>query len=322
MVKYIDKLKKLVKGRLEVLGLFSWMRTTTFPGSYGVTLYDLYLFVRKESRQFDISSRANSMAFNFFLSLFPLLLVLFTIIPYLPLNDHFFETIRAAILEVMPGKTGKALYAFIKDLTTKPQLNLLSVSSILVIYFASNGVMAMINGFEKSFPTTFEAWPGWYKRVRAILLTFLLAIILLASIILIILGNVILKWIYSVTGIVPSSFQSGSYHLLRWMVIIALYYTGITSIYRFAVSARKRFTFFTPGATLATFLSLFTSYVFSFYIDNFSSYNKLYGSIGTVIAMMLWIQFNAFILIVGFELNASIAITRDMKIMEEREDIF
>lgn len=322
MFKYLERIKSVVKGKLEVLGLFSWMRTTSFPGAFGVTLYDLYLFVRKESRQFDISVRANSMSFNFFLSLFPLLLVMFTIIPFLPLNDHFFETLRAAIMEVMPGKTGKSLYSFIKDLATKPQLNLLSVSSILVIYFASNGVMAMINGFEKSYPTTFEEWPGWYKRLRAIGLTFLLAVILLASIILIILGNVILKWFYSLTGIIPSSFQSGSFHLLRWLVIIALYYTGISSIYRFAVSARKRFAFFTPGATLATVLSLLTSYLFSFYIDNFSSYNKLYGSIGTVIALMLWIQFNAFILIIGFELNASIAITRDMKIMEERNDLF
>lgn len=317
----IRKIQKKVLQKLEVLGLFSWMRSTSFPGAYGVTFFDLFQFIKKEARQIDINTRANSMAFNFFLSLFPLLLVLFTVIPFFPLNAHFYETIKTSISEVMPGQAGNSLFRFIKDLTTKPQLNLLSISSILVIYFASNGVMAMIQGFEKSFPTTFETWSGWYKRFRAILLTFLLAFILLASVILIILGNVILHWLYDLTGIVPSSFQSASFHILRWLVIIALYYTGITSIYRFAVSARKRFAFFTPGATLATFLSLLTSYVFSFYVDNFSSYNKLYGSIGTVIAVMLWIQLNAFILIIGFELNASIAITRDMKIMEERHDL-
>jgi len=100
-----------------------------------------------------------------------------------------------------------------------------------------------------------------------------------------------------------------------------LFYSGISSIYRFAVSARKRFNFFTPGATLATVSSLITSYLFSFYVDNFSSYNKLYGSIGTVIAVMLWIQLNAFILLVGFELNASIAITRDYKIMADNSKV-
>lgn len=313
----ISKIQKRVTRKLEQLGLFSWMRSTKFPGAFGVTFYDLFQFLKKESSQIDITTRANSMAFSFFLSLFPLLLVFFTVIPYLPINDSFYETIRNSIKEIMPGQAGNSLFHFIIDLTTKPQLNILSISSILVVYFASNGVMAMIQGFEKSYPTTFETWTGWHKRLRAIFLTFLLAFILFASVVLIIMGNVILSWLYKQSGIVPTSMQSASFHILRWLGIILLYYGGITSIYRFAVSARKRFTFLTPGATLATILSLLTSYLFSFYVDNFGSYNRLYGSIGTVIAIMLWIQLNAFILIIGFELNASIAITRDMKIMED-----
>ena len=264
----ISKLQRRFVQKLEQLGLFSWMRSTKFPGAFGVTFYDLFQFIKKESNQIDIETRANSMAFSFFLSLFPLLLVLFTIIPYFPIQEHFYETMRISISEIMPGRAGDSLFNFIIDLTTKPQLNILSISSILVIYFASNGVMAMIQGFEKSFPTTFETWTGWHKRLRAIFLTFLLAFILLASVILIILGNVILNWLFKQTGIVPGSMQSASFHLLRWLGIILLFYFGITSIYRFAVSARKRFNFFTPGATLATFLSLFTSYIFSFYVDN------------------------------------------------------
>lgn len=315
----IRSIQNFIYNKLESLGLFSWMRITKFPGAYGVNFYDLFVFIRKEAKQIDITTRANAMAFNFFLSLFPLLLVVFTLVPFLHIGAHSFSVLRTSILEVMPGKAGNSLYKFIIDLATTKQLNLLSVSFAFGIYFASNGVMAMINGFEKSYPTTFERWSGWYKRLRAILLTFLLAFILMASIILIIMANVILNWVYDLLGFVPGSFQLISFHVLRWLCIVVLYYTGITSIYRFAVSARKRFHFFSPGSTLATILSLVTSFLFSFYVDHFSSYNRLYGSIGTVIAVMLWIQLNAFILIIGFELNASIAITRDMKIMENSE---
>lgn len=313
------KYKTKIIARLEKSGFFAWTRTTSIPGAQGVSIYDLYMFLKHESKQMDIVTRANSMSYSFFLSLFPLLILLITLLPYFPVYSNFNETIRSFINDLMPGAAGDALYRFITDLTTRPQKNVLSLSFIMVIFFSSEGVMAMVKGFEKAYPDTFETWTGWHKRVRAIFLTFLLAFILISSVILIVLGNVLLTWLLSKAGVNEGSFQSNSLHFLRWVVIILLFYSGISSIYRFAVSTRRRFKFFTPGASLATTLSLLTSYLFSFWVDNFSSYNMLYGSIGTIIAVMIWIQLNAFILLVGFELNASIAITRDFRIMQENE---
>ena len=315
--KYKDRFVK----RLENSGFLAWTRTTSIPGAQGVSIFDLYLFLRHESKQMDIVTRANSMAFSFLLSLFPLLILLITLLPYFPVYDTFNDTIRSFISELMPGQAGNALYRFITDLTTRPQGDVISISFVMVIFFSSEGVMAMVKGFEKTYPDTFETWTGWHKRLRAVFLTFLLAFILIASVIMIVLGNVILEWILEKAGVAEGSFQSQSLYFLRWLVIIMLFYSGISSIYRFAVSARRRFRFFTPGASLATILSIITSYLFSYYIDNFSTYNKLYGSIGTIIGVMLWIQLNAFILLVGFELNASIAITRDFRIMQEQKII-
>ncbi len=313
-----EKIKKRLFYGLEKSGILSWTRTTSIPGAYGVSIYDLTVFLWHESKQIDLVTRSNSMAFSFFLSLFPLLILLFTLLPFLPVYSNFNAIIQSSISDVLPGKAGDALYRFIADLTTRPQKNVLSLSFLLAIYFSSNGVMAMVKGFEKAYPSTFETWSEWHKRIRSIFLTFLLAFILTASVILIIVGNVLLTWVLSKFGINAGSFLSNSLHFLRWIIIILLFYAGISSIYRFAVSTRKKFKFITPGATLATVSSLLVSYLFSFYVDHFNSYNKLYGSIGTVIAVMLWIQLNAFILLVGFELNASIAITRDYKIMADK----
>jgi len=100
-----------------------------------------------------------------------------------------------------------------------------------------------------------------------------------------------------------------------------MFYTIISLIYRYGAAVRKKFHFFSPGATLATIFCILISIFFSFYVDNFSKYNELYGSFGTIIVTMIWIQLNSLILLIGFELNASIAINRDLKeVVEEEEE--
>ena len=104
----------------------------------------------------------------------------------------------------------------------------------------------------------------------------------------------------------------------KWVVVLALFYTTFSTIYRYGSSTRRRISFFSPGAMLATLLSVLTSWGFSYYVNNFNSYNKVYGSIGTLIVMMIWIQLNCMILLIGFELNVSISSLK--KIADERKD--
>ncbi|MBV6428089.1 MAG: hypothetical protein KIPDCIKN_02614 [Haliscomenobacter sp.] len=300
-----------------------WAKTHSFPGFFKVSVYDVAVGLQNELRKYDLFIRANAVAYSFFLALFPSLIALFTLIPilkktilhYLPEGEQFDMHLQAELQRLMPGVAGQRLFDFIEDITNHPRVALLSFGFLMAIYFASNGMLALMQGFDKSYPLTFVKRSPYAKRGIAILLTFILGLLLISSVILIILGDFLIHFFSDLVGLdwISSLLLSG----LRWVIIFALFYFSIGIIYRMGAATRKKFRLFTPGASVATFLSIISSLVFSAYVNNFNTYNELYGSIGTIIILMLWIQINAFSLLIGFELNASIAVNRD-----ERQHIF
>ena len=226
-----------------------------------------------------------------------------------------------ALVAIVGADLFLKLLDFIVEITTTPKIGLLSFGFILAGYFSSNGMLAMMRSFDKSYRVTFKKRSGWKKRVIALALTGLLGGLVIASVVLVILGNVIVEWLSEY--ITLAGFSTAGFAMLRWISIIFLFYFGISVIYRYGAATYKRFSFFSPGATLATILSLLSSMAFSLYIDEFEryeTYNKFYGSIAAIIIVMLWIQLNSLILLIGFELNASIAVNRDLiKAREEEE---
>jgi membrane protein len=138
------------------------------------------------------------------------------------------------------------------------------------------------------------------------------------SVLLIILGDIIINWVADFLQL--DNMTERTIELFRWLVILTLFYFSIALIYRYGAALRTRFRWITPGASLATILSIITSVAFSFYVNSFGTYNKVYGSIGTIIVLMLWIQLNCLILQIGFELNASIAANRDLKTEVKEEE--
>ena len=307
--------------------VLNWSKQKSFPGFFGVPIYEVVIFMYQELKSSSLTGRANAIAFSFFLSLFPSIIVLLTLLPlftqiflqYIPEGDHFFEVLYREIKFIMPGNAGDMVFETIEDLTTRPRNGLLSFGFILVIFFSSNGMMAMMAGFEKSYLKTFKKRGPVRRRVIAIGLTFILGFLLIASVVLIILGNFIIGWLSDYINL--DWFGAVSLSVLRYAIIFLLFYSGISVLYRYGASVRKRISFFSPGTTLATLLTLLSSKVFSYYVENFAAYNKLYGSIGTIIVLMLWIQFNSLFILVGFELNASIAINRDLKTEIPEEDL-
>ena len=251
------------------------------------------------------------MAFSFFLSIFPSIIVLFTLLAYTPLYSIFGETLQKSISDVMPGSAGKMIFTTIKDITTIPRKGLLSAGFVLALWFSSNGMMSLMRGMEKRYKNTFRRRNAWEKRLTALKLTFLMGTVLIASVVFVILGNTILSLVFKYIHL--SWLSKTVLFAFRWVVIMLLFYTGISFVYQFGAATRKRITFINPGSVLATFLSILSSWAFSFYVDNFGSYNKIYGSIGTLIVLMIWIQLNCFIVLVGFELNAGIAVIRDRR---------
>ncbi len=288
-----------------------WSKLTAWPGFQGVSLYDTAIFLLNESQRNDITFRSYAIAFTFFISLFPAILVLFTLIPYLPIYETVDATVETYLYELLPRETAEISFDFIHDIGTRERGGLLSLSFILAAYFSSNGIMAMMRTFEKNYEYTYRKRTVIKKRAIAIGLTLSFGFLLVASVLLITVGTRALDWIqraYDLGG----GYEFGL-RALQWFAITSFLYSGIAITYRYGSATFERFRFFSPGATLATFLSILTSLGFALYIENFDSYNKLYGSIGTVIVFMLWLQLNILWILIGYELNAGIAVNRDLK---------
>lgn len=301
------------------LTLLAWLKTNSLPGFFKVPIWDVIIFLNKEIQRDSVVIRANSVAFSFFLSVFPAIIVLFTLLPAfitmldgMALVDGFNETLAFEIKQAMPGDTGDELLFFIEEITMNPRFDMRSIGFLLAFFFASNGMSALIQGFQKSsYKGTFRKRSGLRERMVALILTVVLGFLLVISTFMIILGDMLIDWMSR--WIQLDVFTEAALSFSRWIIVVVLIYSGITIIYRYGAATRKRFGVISPGTTLATFASIATSLIFSFYLEEFDTYNKLYGSIGTVIAVMLWIQINAMILLIGFELNASIAVNRDLK---------
>lgn len=318
---------EFLQSRKLVQKLIAWAKETSLPGFFKVPIYDVIVFVRNEIKRFDIVTRANSMTFSFFLSLFPSLILILSLLPFfseyflsfLPnAGQDFFPTLENQLLSILPGNAGEMVFDTLDDLANNRRPELLSIGFLLAMFFASNGMMSMMRAFEKANMETFKKRSPIRKRIVGIALTFILGGLLSASSVLLILGNTFLKTLDTVFEFnVLSELSISS---LRYLAIIILFYFGIAFIYRFGVPTRRRISLFSPGTTLASILCIVISLAFSFYVDNFNTYNKLYGSIGTIMALMLWIQMNCIALLIGFELNASIAVNRDLRAVRPEEE--
>lgn len=339
----INKISNFIFNLPIIVNIIDWTKVKSLPGFADVPIYDVVIFILNEIKRDALISRANSIAFSFFLSIFPGIIFIFTLIPYvLPYFDYliipyineellvrtpstglvdFTSTIISQIgyllseVKILPDNAREEITAMITKLATQTHGGRLYFVLILTVFFSSNGMMTLFRGFEKSHSNTFKKRSLIKKRALAIALTSLLGFLVLVAVFLIVLGQTPLE---SILGYFNASrFQTNLVQIFKWVVVIALFYSGISILYRYGASTFIKFKWFSPGATLATILTILSSIIFSIYVEDFGAYNDLYLSFGTIIVIMLWIQINAFILLVGFELNASIAVNRDLKIAKE-----
>ena len=269
---------------------------------YNLSLYDILFFFYKGVKQGAITTRASSLAFNFFLAFFPSIIVLFTLIPYIPIVD-LQETLMELISTILPPHTNEMAFSTIYDIINNPRSGLLSIGFVLTIFFATNGVNSLIEAFNSSYHIN-ESRSIVQQRLLSLGITFLLSCILMITILLIMFSKTVVNYLIA-TEIIEN--KSIEYILFgKWMVIIIMLFVGISIIYHFGPTIKKKFKLFTPGSIISTCLIIVTSSFFNYYISNFAEYNKVYGSIGTLIIILLWMYINSIILLIGFELNASI----------------
>lgn len=284
-------------------------KTTSFFGLGGVPIYNVIRFIVQESINDDIITRARSVAFSFFLSIFPSILILISVSALLPFD--LVPWLQSVLQGVLPETAENFLFDVIGDLEQLPHSGLLSIGFLLAIYFSSSGVNTLMTGFSKSYPSTFKQRSWIRQQFVAIFLTGVLFMLLIVTTILLLTGNFLIAWLVDRVemGIAPTILIQ----LLKWIIIISLFYSIIAMIYKIGPALRKKFKFFSPGATVATAITILITLGFSVYVNNFGTYNKLYGSIGAVIVLMVWLQLICTIILLGFELNASIAVNKDLR---------
>ncbi len=271
-------------------------------GFAGLNLYDVAIFFVKGLQEGAITTRASSLAFNFFLAFFPSIIVFFTLIPYIPIIG-FQETLMEILSNILPPSTNNATFNTLDDIINNQRGGLLSIGFILALYFSTNGMSSLIQAFNSSYHIR-ENESIIKHQLLSIFLTAIISALVFLTIILIIFGKTTITYLVDFQLI--SQNKIVFLNIAKWIILIFMLFVGITTIFNIGPAIKSKIKIFSPGAILATLFIILTSIVFSYYIDNFSQYNKIYGSIGTLIIILLWIYFNAIFLLIGFELNASI----------------
>lgn len=290
----------IIRNWLDDIPLVKASKRIVLPGFDGIPFYDVMVFFIHGLWKGSLNTRATSLSFQFFLSLFPALIFLFTLIPFIPI-ENFQSGLMELIRDLLPASAYDLTASTLDDIINQPRAGLLSTVFVAVLYLATNGVDAMLEAFSESIHIERKRNYFHQKSVALALLSMLTTLLILG------IGLIIFSSL-AVDYMRERSNYSGIYLLivLKWIIVVAMYYFGISTIYYFGNPKRHTWKFFSAGSTFSTIISLLLSWLFAYYVNNLAMYNKLYGSIGTLIVILLWIYFNAFVLLIGFELNVSI----------------
>ncbi len=281
------------------------------PGLNGASLFEVGKFFLREIKKLKLQERAAAVTYNFLMAMPPTFLFLFSLVPYLPLRNVE-QTILNTIKLLSPNQNiYHNVYNVVSDFMNKQHRDALSYGIVLVLFFSSNGVMGLMRSFDNSL-SLYVKRTGLQRRWAAIKLTVTLIGIILAGLAVLIfqskdLNPYIKKTFHSLIAVKAVSF----------VILALLVFIAISVIYTYGPSLRHRFRFVSAGSVFATLASVLATSVFFFLVNHFINYNKIYGSIGTLIAFMVWVWLNTIIILLGYELNVSILLG---KLSKEEND--
>ena len=294
---------------MNPLFLFFKRKTKTIfiPGFQHVNLYQVLSFVYKQLNTLGLYDRASAISFNLIMALPAGFLFLFSIIPYFPKAFKIKKQILSVFKDIAPNSsTYKFIMEIINDLLSQ-HVGIFSFGFLLLLFYASNAMTGIIRSFDKSI---MQNKPFFlHQRMRAIRLTIILILLVFASLLVLIGQDQLTRLLREVFEIKRKTIIP-YWNSVRWAVIILLLFFGNAFIYKYAPLIKERWPLNSPGALLSTLLMLITTLGFSYWVNNFSSYSKIYGSIGTVLVVMTLIYLNSLILLIGFELNVSIEVLK------------
>ncbi|MBG8552207.1 YihY/virulence factor BrkB family protein [Hymenobacter sp. BT594] len=290
--------------------LMVWLKRLRFNGGQA-SVYEVVDHMILELKLDSVTKRASYMAFNFTIAIFPTIIFLFTLIPYIPVPNLNLDILQF-LSDLIPQGMYVVIADTIEDIVNIPHGGLLSFGFGTALVLSSNGIMALLDAFDKKYHT-FKRRTYLRKRVIATLLTIVLATVLIVAIAGIFFGTYIIDTLVFYE-IVPERLTALLIALLRYGSVVGLFLFITCLIYYYVPAVQDRWPFLSAGAVVATLLIFLVSALFILYIKIFDSYNHFYGSIGALVGFMVWLDFVCMTLIVGFEVNVSIdAVTGRLK---------
>ena len=298
--EYIMQLKK----SLETV-----LRLVKFPGFGGVPLYDVLVYFVRGFTQVNLIDRAAAVAFYVFLAIFPTILFLFTLLPYFPLQNVT-QNVLEALQSILPPGTFESAASTINQIMSIEHGGLMSIGLLLAFYFSTSAISSFFRGFNMG-DNEFGRVSFIKIQVYSILVMIMFVLLLVVSIALITVGQRILPIFFTKIHFY-NGFVVFLINIARWLIVIFALIIAMSLLYHFGNPRSRRFKLFSPGSLLVTCLFIVGTILFNYYISNISTYNLLYGSIGGLIIFVVWIYFNCILILIGYELNKSIAKAQDI----------
>lgn len=275
----------------------------SLPFFEGVPLYDVALFFWRSMDRGSITTRASAIAFSFFIAFFPFIIFLFTLIPFIPI-DNFQIELLILIQDVVPPSTYETIESTVQDIIMQPRGDLLSFGFFAALIFSTNGLAAMMSAFDATIHSIHRrSWIS--QRITAIYLLIILSVMLTIVIALLTSGQLFIQYLLD-NQILRDRFIAFLLNFGKWIIILALLFFTYSFLFYMAPAKKTKWRFISAGGTLSTFLSVLAILGFTYYINKFNQYNTLYGSIGTLLIILLLMYVMSLILLLGFELNVSI----------------
>ena len=298
-----NKPSKLVVFGMRILNIiFNIGRSIKIPGLQGLSLYDVLEMYIIGIVKGALTTRAGAISYSFFMSLFPFLLFvlnLMAVVSFIDYNDDILPLLES----VFPPNTLDVFQDTIANIFEKKRVGLLSTSFVFSMFLMANGVHALFSGFQESYHTKINT--SFIKQyLTSFGVALLLALFLFLAVITIPIVEVYIVQRLTDEGIIANDLIGIT--IAKYVIFTFMFYTVIAMFYYFGSAEKNSRKYFTPGATLSTVLFLLTTYLFGIYVENFAQYNELYGSIGAILILMLYIWLNSNILLLGYELNASL----------------
>ncbi len=293
--------KEAIKSKPIVKHLILLLQQIHFPSLKGTSLYDIIKLYLLGVISGDVSNRASAIAFSFFMALFPFALFLLNLIPFIPL-DNFQDDFLVFVSQSVPPNTYEAIESILKDILNNSYNGLLSSGFVLSIFLMSNGINALLDGFEMSKNIS-EKRGYFHQYAIAIALSLLIAFLLLLTVAIIIFVAVFIHQVENQSGFVS---KIPLIETTRYLFVMLMILLITSTLYKFGTRETKHISFISYGSVMTTVLFVLTSYLFGIYVEKFARYNELYGSIGTLLVMMFYIWLNCILILLGFELNAFI----------------